>query len=48
MSAVIKFKLTKECCSKVLIVDNDMYALMILEMFLDKYSVKVDKAFTGT
>jgi hypothetical protein len=37
MSAVIKYKLNKQCCSKVLIADSDIYALLILEMFLEKY-----------
>ena len=31
----------------MLLVDNDIYALMILEMFLEKYSVKIDKALNG-
>ncbi|CAK86626.1 unnamed protein product (macronuclear) [Paramecium tetraurelia] len=46
LHAVIKFKLTNQCCSKVIIADNDYLNVQVLQILLNKYEVKSDKAFT--
>ncbi|CAD8187116.1 unnamed protein product [Paramecium pentaurelia] len=46
LHSVIKFKLTNQCCSKVIIADNDYLNVSVLQILLNKYEVKADKAFT--
>ncbi|CAD8101286.1 unnamed protein product [Paramecium sonneborni] len=46
LQSVIKFKLTNQCCSKVIIADNDYLNVSVLQILLNKYEVKSDKAFT--
>ncbi|CAK87466.1 unnamed protein product (macronuclear) [Paramecium tetraurelia] len=46
LHSVIKFKLTNQCCSKVIIADNDYLNVQVLQILLNKYEVKSDKAFT--
>ncbi|CAD8152072.1 unnamed protein product [Paramecium octaurelia] len=46
LHSVIKFKLTNQCCSKVIIADNDYLNVSVLQILLNKYEVKSDKAFT--
>ncbi|KAM3146020.1 hypothetical protein pb186bvf_001998 [Paramecium bursaria] len=47
LNTVIKYRLRTECCSKVLIVDNDHYSVYTLQLVLGKYNIKCDKAFNG-
>ncbi|CAD8072044.1 unnamed protein product [Paramecium primaurelia] len=46
LHSVIKFKLTNQCCSKVIIADNDYLNVQVLQILLNKYEVRSDKAFT--
>ncbi|CAD8093830.1 unnamed protein product [Paramecium sonneborni] len=46
LQSVIKFKITNQCCSKVIIADNDYLNVSVLQILLNKYEVKSDKAFT--
>ncbi|CAD8099579.1 unnamed protein product [Paramecium sonneborni] len=46
LQSVIKYKLTNQCCSKVIIADNDYLNVQVLQILLNKYEVRSDKAFT--
>ncbi|CAD8097761.1 unnamed protein product [Paramecium sonneborni] len=48
LTQVIKYRLRNNCCSKVLILDNDCFQIIVLEQVLKKYDIKCDYGFTGS
>ncbi|CAK86496.1 unnamed protein product (macronuclear) [Paramecium tetraurelia] len=48
LTQVIKYRLRNNCCSKVLILDNDSFQIIVLEKVLQKYDIKCDYGFTGS
>jgi len=36
LKTVIKYKITKKCCSKVLVVDSDHFSVLVLSIFFEK------------
>ena len=47
MKTVFKYKLSSQCCSKVLIADSEYLNIQVLELILSNYTKKIDRVFTG-
>jgi CheY-like chemotaxis protein len=46
-NGIIKYRLDRDCCSKVLIVDDEYFNIMSLEFLLKRFKTKTDYAFNG-
>ncbi|CAD8047745.1 unnamed protein product [Paramecium primaurelia] len=47
LTHVIKYRLRNNCCSKVLLLDNDPFSVIVLQQVLQKYDIKCDYCFSG-
>ncbi|CAK88364.1 unnamed protein product (macronuclear) [Paramecium tetraurelia] len=47
LAHVIKYRLRTNCCSKVLLLDNDPFSVIVLQKVLQKYDIKCDYCFNG-
>ncbi|CAD8059108.1 unnamed protein product [Paramecium sonneborni] len=47
LAHVIKYRLRTNCCSKVLLLDNDPFSIIVLQKVLQKYDIKCDYCFNG-
>jgi hypothetical protein len=46
-SHIIKYRLDRDCCSKVLIVDDEYFNIISIQFLLKSFHCKTDYAFNG-